>query len=495
MTNLRPVRENDASAIIKIAQYLSGLTTQQHIWSEAGKALVRFLEADVVAFVEPDPKGHIPEPCWTFSDQDFGHSLLESIQAGFGSLSGDNGLGYEVNQALRDVLESGFVAQRVLSQQDPLSLAFFPILRENQVTAVMLVGIRTSEPFSQSLLNQYLAVAGLVGTTAARLAMETELKAHRLHLEALVQMRTAQLRERIKEIECLFAISRLVAEPHESMDETLKAATEVISQGLQYPEITCAQISFQGRTFATENFAKTPWTLSVDIPLSGSDLSSPDASVVVAYLEERPQAYEGPFLQEERSLLTEIARQLGLMIERQHLVEKLRASAETDVLTGLWNRRFFQQNAKREEERAKRSNHPFSLVMLDIDHFKRVNDSLGHDAGDVLLQHLASLLKNNLRRSDIAARIGGEEFCLLLPETELESAFFLAERLRTKVEASPVQYEGAGIAYTISIGVSAWSQDVSSLHEVLRTADSAMYEAKAQGRNRSVKKRVRTNRP
>ncbi|MFP3869997.1 MAG: response regulator [Syntrophobacteria bacterium] len=143
-----------------------------------------------------------------------------------------------------------------------------------------------------------------------------ELQLHRDHLETLVAERTAQLEERAKEIRCLYAVSRLVAEPDESIDETLKAAVDLIPPGFHYPEIACARITFEGREFATANFRETPWMLHADIPI-------PRSSVVVCYLEEKPKEHEGPFLHEERDLLNEIARQLGVMILRRRTEEEV----------------------------------------------------------------------------------------------------------------------------------------------------------------------------
>jgi len=173
--------------------------------------------------------------------------------------------------------------------------------------------------------------------------------------------------------------------------------------------------------------------------------------------------------------------------DRKMAENKLQILATTDELTGLWNRRHFMQAAKMELNRAKRYEDTFSVIMLDIDHFKKINDTMGHSTGDKALQYLASLVKNRVRNIDILGRLGGEEFCLLLPGTNLESAYCLAEDLRQTVMNVPLLYEGRSVQFTISLGVSEYSQDIEFIDDMLKTADAAMYRAKAQGRNCTVK--------
>jgi len=177
--------------------------------------------------------------------------------------------------------------------------------------------------------------------------------------------------------------------------------------------------------------------------------------------------------------------------ERHQAEEKLYEMATTDELTGLRNRRSFMESARQELERALRYGHYFSMISFDLDHFKKVNDSWGHAVGDAVLQHMANLLKDNLRDVDIPGRIGGEEFSVLLPNTSLENGVLLAERLRREVEKSPAMYEGKEISYTVSLGVTVYREGVSSVDELLKAADEALYEAKSKGRNCTVSKNPR----
>jgi len=155
-----------------------------------------------------------------------------------------------------------------------------------------------------------------------------------------------------------------------------------------------------------------------------------------------------------------------------------------DTLTGLHNRRYFLDMLDREIARFDRHSRAFSVAILDIDHFKPINDALGHIGGDDILRDLGRLLRQRVRRNDIAARIGGEEFALLLPETPLEQGAELAEHLRRAVAEHPFRGEDKPVAMTVSAGVAEWVKAMHSASDILRAADRALYEAKGAGRNR-----------
>lgn len=170
----------------------------------------------------------------------------------------------------------------------------------------------------------------------------------------------------------------------------------------------------------------------------------------------------------------------------QQLNAQLERLAMMDELTGLMNRRaFFIQGAK-EISRAQRHQTTLSLLMLDVDVFKTVNDRYGHAAGDRVLQHVSRTIVENLREMDMVARMGGEEFSVLLPNTQAEDAVRLAERVRCAVEGESCQHQDQIIDVTVSIGVASYDKDISSLESLLRHADDSMYQAKNQGRNRVV---------
>jgi diguanylate cyclase (GGDEF)-like protein len=154
-----------------------------------------------------------------------------------------------------------------------------------------------------------------------------------------------------------------------------------------------------------------------------------------------------------------------------------------DGLTQLHNRRFFQEAMEREFARSKRYGHPFCLVMFDLDHFKRINDTHGHLAGDDVLRRVGSLVATKVRTNDIVARVGGEEFAVILPEADRMGGVALAEKLRKMIASERFEHEGSVIPVTISLGVAAFSSQHESGAELYKAADDRLYEAKRNGRN------------
>lgn len=155
-----------------------------------------------------------------------------------------------------------------------------------------------------------------------------------------------------------------------------------------------------------------------------------------------------------------------------------------DALTDVRNKRFFDETIAREVSRSLRYDRIFSLIIFDIDHFKNINDSFGHLAGDAVLRQLGMLIKNSVRRDDIACRIGGEEFAILLPEVELEGGRKTAEKIRQAVERTVFSFEGTDIPVAISAGVAEWTADKKTAQDISRAADEKLYEAKRSGRNK-----------
>ena len=165
--------------------------------------------------------------------------------------------------------------------------------------------------------------------------------------------------------------------------------------------------------------------------------------------------------------------------------EALAIQATTDPLTGLRNRRSFFEKAEELANLHRRYKSDLSILMIDIDHFKRINDSLGHDGGDVVLTRFAEILRSMIREVDIVARLGGEEFAILLPDTKRLGAAVLAERTRAAIQRTPIAYQGTDHSITASIGIaSIASEDVTSISEFVRIADNRLYLAKKAGRNR-----------
>jgi diguanylate cyclase (GGDEF)-like protein/PAS domain S-box-containing protein len=169
--------------------------------------------------------------------------------------------------------------------------------------------------------------------------------------------------------------------------------------------------------------------------------------------------------------------------ERREAGEIHRRASTCDHLTGIANRRTFFDAAALEMERMKRLPRPLTLILFDADYFKKINDRYGHPAGDAVLRQLAASLTATFRQIDVVARVGGEEFAILLPSTDLEGARVVAERLRSLVESQVVEVDGVSIRYTISGGIATMHETVLGLDVLMKRADQALYAAKARGRN------------
>jgi diguanylate cyclase (GGDEF)-like protein len=184
---------------------------------------------------------------------------------------------------------------------------------------------------------------------------------------------------------------------------------------------------------------------------------------------------------EERT--AELSETNGRLTELNRQLEEI---SITDALTGAYNRRYFMERIKQETKRVARYGPPVSLLMIDVDFFKNVNDSHGHQAGDAVLAGIAGLIKSRLRATDLLARYGGEEFGLLATGTDQAGALALAARLRELVQNAAFEHAGRPIAVTISIGIGTWDQTLEEdFEELIHRADAALYRAKEHGRNRT----------
>lgn len=165
----------------------------------------------------------------------------------------------------------------------------------------------------------------------------------------------------------------------------------------------------------------------------------------------------------------------------------LEKAANTDALTGACNRRHFMSLLSAEIARSDRYNHKMCLLMLDIDYFKKINDEFGHPTGDLTLQHFTEVCFQSARKTDILARIGGEEFAILLPETDSKGAYMIAERIRSSIEQSLFETtERENFNITASIGLAERSSTTIGEEEIISLADNASYKAKTSGRNRII---------
>jgi diguanylate cyclase (GGDEF)-like protein len=206
----------------------------------------------------------------------------------------------------------------------------------------------------------------------------------------------------------------------------------------------------------------------------------------------------GRFTKDHSRMATAFADQVAIALENARLFEETQLLAIHDSLTNLFNRRHFMSLARTEFLRAQRYKTPLSAIMLDIDHFKKVNDTYGHIIGDVVLRFIADLCKQSLRCHDLIGRYGGEEFVILLPETGEAGRLgdgpnlvfddyptkMVAERLRSKTENTVIKTAQGGISITISLGIAELSEQVDNVERLVDCADQALLQAKKNGRNR-----------
>jgi len=202
----------------------------------------------------------------------------------------------------------------------------------------------------------------------------------------------------------------------------------------------------------------------------------------VVFLSQKPAAFS-PYEIQVAGLIADLA---AVAISNAQLYQKTEKLAITDGLTGLYNHRRFQERLSEELARSERSPSPLALLLIDLDHFKQVNDSYGHPVGDLVLRGVARLLKESIRKVDLAARYGGEEFVVLLVDTELRGAHRLAERIREAAARLVFRAEGREFGISLSLGLAAYPQDARRKEDLIERADQALYYAKQGGRNRTV---------
>jgi diguanylate cyclase (GGDEF)-like protein len=194
----------------------------------------------------------------------------------------------------------------------------------------------------------------------------------------------------------------------------------------------------------------------------------------------------GSFDAEHLDVLSAVAAQAATLIANAQLHQTVARLAVTDGLTGLYNHRRFQERLQEEVERVDRSREPVSLLLLDIDHFKRINDTHGHPFGDMVLKALSVELGRLARRVDFVARYGGEEFAVILVSTDRRGCRATAQRVLKAVRALRVPHPGGDFRFTVSIGAATCPEDARTREELVRCADRALYAAKAGGRDRAA---------
>jgi len=373
-------------------------------------------------------------------------------------------------------------------------------------------------------------VAGVINVESERLdaftpkheKMLTVLGTHAA-LGILTFQTQAALRQRIDQLSALYRISNMASQAGAlgaTLNSMLEIAAEVLPQGeaaillLDESKKTLRVAAGQGYQSAvrfleipvgqgiTGRCAQTGVTQVVHdidgledeeayipgVPGARSEVAVPliaDGMIIGVFNAESVQPHA--FNDEHVQTLTVIARQAAEVIRSAQLLQETRRLAVTDALTGLFNRRHFNQQLEENVSRAARYDEPLALIFLDVDHFKSVNDRFGHHAGDRCLQALARTLRENVRDSDQIARIGGEEFAVLLIRADRELALSIAERLRDRIDDLIIEEDPPlPVDLTASLGIAFFREDGDDPRSLMRSADRALYTAKRLGRNRVV---------
>ncbi len=305
-------------------------------------------------------------------------------------------------------------------------------------------------------------------------AAEMEIRALNENLEHLVTERTSELRERLKEITCLYEIRRGM-KPESPLEEVCRLVLEQLVAAMQFPDIAIAEIELDGKRYATENYGQDlTLGLQAQIMVNGKVRGE----LQVFYRED--QLF---LLPEEQDLIDAIASDLGRWLERKQAEQRIMEMATHDVLTGLPNRNLLLDRIAQALAHDRRSQEQAAVLFIDLDHFKVINDSLGHDVGDLLLQEVATRLITAARGEDTVARRGGDEFIVLLPNiTGPQDAEAVAQKILNGL-MQPYYIHGKELHIGSSIGISLFPDDGRDVEVLLKNSDIAMYHAKESGRN------------
>ncbi len=476
------------------------------------------LEADGCYITLWDEKTQTVNPAAAYGPLRDHYKVSVHPQPGEATLT-ELALNHEDVLIIQDVFDTPYISQRIAAKFPARSGIALPLIANNQKLGAALISFNHQRQYTQAEIDlskqaaQQIALAIL----KTRLLEEAEQRAKEADTLRFASAAIASSLEQDQAIEqILEELSRVV--PYDSASVLLSKGTEmevVGARGFDNPS------EILGLRFT--NTKDTPNKIVYDTrePLilknapdkypafrypphnhircwMGIPLLIHDNLIGMLALDSKKP---DQFKQNHARLASAFAGQVAIALENARLFEETRRLAITDSLTNLYNRRHFMELARREFDRSKRYNTPLSIIMLDLDHFKKVNDTFGHLAGDQVLQNVALICRENLRSIDIIGRYGGEEFVILLPETPLTRpadkkietkdldplpAQIVAERLRQTFAHKGLEISGNTIILTISLGIAEFANADISIENVINHADQALLQAKNTGRNRVI---------
>lgn len=410
---------------------------------------------------------------------------------------------------IEDVFHSEYLSPRIAAQFPAASLMGLPLMVGTQKFGAALIAFNQPHAFTRDEIEICEQAAGLMSLAFARLAALEDAERRAKEAEILRQAgaavaSTLNLEETIQRI--LEQLHNVI--PYDSASVSLlQGESLVIVGGVGFTDLqTVKGISFNldERSPSTAVIHTCKPVILADAPQEyeafhhaphnhihgwlGVPLVAQDKVIgMIAIDSTQPEAFN----EAHARLATAIANQVSIALVNARLFEDTQTLAITDALTSIFNRRHFFSLAQREYERARRSQKPISIIMLDIDHFKRINDTYGHLSGDRVLQGVAEICRASIRSVDILARYGGEEFVMMLPETDVQLAYNVAERIRLAVALTPLVSTHGDLHITVSLGVYTCVPGNSEESEIELTrmvehADQALYQSKQAGRNRTT---------
>lgn len=343
-----------------------------------------------------------------------------------------------------------------------------PIMRGKNIVAILGVGNKPTE-YTEKDIEIISYLADVAWEIAERKKAEEERNQYSI-----------DLKERMKELNCLYSISEIVRREDISQEEILKLCPDIVSQAYRLPEITACRITWGEHEYKTQNFRKTQWSQNFDIMVNNQRAGSIEVCCIGGRDQE---CYDDFFLAEERNLLKNITELLARSAERKQAEEQIKHLATHDPLTDLPTLRLVEDRLAMAMELAKRHKKKTAVLFIDLDGFKNVNDTLGHDAGDLLLKTLAQHFLTCIRKTDTISRIGGDEFLLIAGELKsVDDAAKIAQKV-LKLVSRPVQIEAQKLSVSASIGISFYPDHSEDIKELIKLADEAMYRVKNSSKN------------